>query len=132
MSVRVLVDDDEPDVEVLFRPQFRREVRDGLYALDCALSRQTALDSFAGCVGDDIILQGSEINMAGMSGLEWLPEVKQRRSDLPVFVIAADRDSDTAATALARVSNKFMTKSGDFPESKEHVSIAGADARGHG
>ena len=44
MTVRVLVVDDEPDVEVLFRQQFRREVRDGLYLLDFALSGQAALD----------------------------------------------------------------------------------------
>ena len=45
MRVRVLVVDDEPDVEVLFRQQFRREVREGLYLLDFALSGEAALTS---------------------------------------------------------------------------------------
>ena len=49
MTVRVLVVDDEPDVEVLFRQQFRREVRQGLYLLDFALSGQAALDKLDGC-----------------------------------------------------------------------------------
>ena len=44
MRVRVLVVDDEPDVEVLFRQQFRREVREGLYLLDFALSGEAALE----------------------------------------------------------------------------------------
>ena len=44
MTVRVLVVDDEPDVEVLFRQQFRREMRQGLYILDFALSGEAALD----------------------------------------------------------------------------------------
>ena len=43
MTVRVLVVDDEPDVEALFRQQFRREVREGLYTLDFALSAWAAL-----------------------------------------------------------------------------------------
>ena len=51
MTVRVLVVDDEPDVEVLFRQQFRREVRDGHYTIDFALSGEAALDKLAGRVG---------------------------------------------------------------------------------
>ncbi len=43
MTVRVLIVDEEPDVEMLFRQQFRREVRDGLYTLDFALSALAAL-----------------------------------------------------------------------------------------
>ena len=47
MRVRVLVVDDEPDVEVLFRQQFRREVREGLYLLDFALSGEAAFSARA-------------------------------------------------------------------------------------
>ena len=83
MTIRVLVVDDEPDVEVLFRQQFRREVRQGLYTLDFALSGTAALDTLDGCVGEEIILLVSDINMPGMSGLELLPEVKARRPELP-------------------------------------------------
>ena len=56
MTVRVLVVDDEPDVEPLFRQQFRREVREGLYLLDFALSGETALDMLDGCVGEELSL----------------------------------------------------------------------------
>jgi CheY-like chemotaxis protein len=52
MTVRVLVVDDEPDVEPLFRRQFRRELREGLYLLDFALSGETALNKLDGCAGD--------------------------------------------------------------------------------
>ena len=51
MTVIVLVVDDEPDVETLFRQQFRREVRQGLYTLDFALSGEQALEKLDGCVG---------------------------------------------------------------------------------
>lgn len=132
MIVRVLVVDDEPDVETLFRQQFRREVRQGLYSLDFALSGPVALDKLAGHVGDDIILLVSDINMPGMSGLELLPMVKQRRPDLPVFMISAYGDKDTIATALERGASKFMAKPVDFPRLKQDVSTAIADARGGG
>ena len=76
MTVRVLVVDDEPDVEPLFRQQFRRELREGLYLLDFALSGETALDKLDGCAGEEIILLVSDINMPGMSGLDLLPGLR--------------------------------------------------------
>jgi CheY-like chemotaxis protein len=129
MTVRVLVVDDEPDVEVLFRQQFRREVRQGLYLLDFALSGQAALDKLAGCVGEEIILLVSDINMPGMTGLELLPEVKQRRPDLPVFMISAYGDAERVALALDRGASKFITKPVDFPQLKQDVAVVIADFR---
>jgi CheY-like chemotaxis protein len=78
MTVRVLVVDDEPNVQTLFRQQFRREVRQELYTLDFALSVKAALDIFDSHVGEEIILLISDINMPGMTGLELLPVLKQR------------------------------------------------------
>jgi|SRR5215472_4557614 DNA-binding NtrC family response regulator len=132
MTVRVLVVDDEPDVEVLFRQQFRREMRQGLYTLDFALSGEAALDKLDGSVGEQIILLVSDINMPGMSGLDLLPKVKARRPELPVFMISAYGDADRVALALARGASKFLTKPVDFPQLKQDVSLAIADARGSG
>jgi DNA-binding NtrC family response regulator len=132
MTVRVLVVDDEPDVEVLFRQQFRREVREGLYLLDFALSGQTALDKLDGCIGQQIILLVSDINMPGMSGLDLIPEVKARRPDLPVFMISAYGDAERVKTALERGASKFVTKPVDFPLLKQVVSRVVADARAAG
>src|SRR5512137_1699678 len=101
MSIRVLVVDDEPDVETLFRQQFRREVRDGLYTMDFALSGKAALEILDGHVGEEIILLVSDINMPGMSGLDLLPMVKVRRPDLPVFMILAYGDNGTVDQALS-------------------------------
>jgi CheY-like chemotaxis protein len=127
MTVRVLVVDDEPDVEALFRQQFRREVRQGLYTMDFALSATAALEILDGHSGEEIILLVSDINMPGMSGLELLPVVKQRRPDLPVFMISAYGDSNTVAMALRHGADKFLGKPVDFPQLKRDVSavIAG-------
>ena len=93
MTVRVLVVDDEPDVEPLFRQQFRREVREGLYTLDFALSAAAALAILDDASGEEIILLVSDIIMPGMSGLDLL-EVKARRPDLPVFMISDYGDAE--------------------------------------
>src|SRR5215472_2058329 len=132
MTVRVLVVDDEPDVEALFRQQFRREVRQGLYLLDFALSGESALNKLDGCVGEEIILLVSDINMPGMSGLDLIPEVKERRPKLPVFMISAYGDAERVQTAMTRGASKFITKPVDFPLLKREVSQVVADARGSG
>ena len=132
MTVRVLIVDDEEDVETLFRQQFRREVRQGLYTLDFALSGKQALEILDGHVGGEIILLVSDINMPGMTGLQLLPIVKERRPDLPVFMISAYGDKETVATALKCGANKFMAKPVDFAQLKRDVSavIAHSGARG--
>ena len=129
MSVIVLVVDDEPDVETLFRQNFRREVRQGLYMLDFALSGAAALDKLTSHVGQSIILLVSDINMPGMSGLDLIPEVKARRPDLPVFMISAYGDDERVKMALARGASKFITKPVDFPQLKQDVSRVVADVR---
>ena len=69
MTARVLVVDDEPDAEPLFRQQFRREVREGLCRLDFARSGETALHMLDGPAGDKIILLLLDIVMPGMADL---------------------------------------------------------------
>jgi CheY-like chemotaxis protein len=125
----VLVVDDEPDVETMFRQQFRREVRQGHYTLDFALSGSAALDKLSTGIGEQIVLLVSDINMPGMSGLELLPIVKARRPDLPVFMISAYGDKDTIATAVERGANKFLTKPVDFPQLKLDVAAVIADVQ---
>jgi CheY-like chemotaxis protein len=128
MTVRVLVVDDEADVAVLFRQQFRREVRQGLYTLDFALSARAALEVLDGHEGEKIILLVSDINMPGMSGLDLLPVVRERRPDLPVFMISAYGDESTVAVARERGARKFLTKPVDFAQLKQDVMAVMADS----
>jgi len=128
MTVRVLVVDDEPDIEPLFRQQFRREVREGLYQLDFALSAETALDMLDDRAGEEIILLVSDINMPGMSGLDLLPKVKERRPELPVFMISAYGGTDTVNTAQERGADEFLTKPVDFAKLRRNIMTVHADA----
>jgi DNA-binding NtrC family response regulator len=121
MTVRLLVVDDEPDAEDLFRQQFRREIREGLYTLDFALSAMAALAILDEAIGEETILLVSDINMPGMSGLDLIPEVKVRRPDLPVFMISDYGDAERVKTALARGADEFLTKPVDFPKLKQDI-----------
>ena len=114
MSVRVLVVDDETDVEVLFRQQFRRELREERFVLDFAPSADEALAKVRDAEGATIILLVSDINMPGMSGLDLLPRIKVERPDIPVIMVTAYGDENTRKVALDRGADGFVTKPIDF------------------
>ena len=105
-SLLILVVDDEPDVEVLFRQRFRRDLRAGRFTMEFAQSGPTALQRISDAAGVSLILILSDINMPGMSGLELLPKAKALRPDVPVIMITAYGDAETSVkrwrTALRR------------------------------
>ena len=100
MNVLVLVVDDEPDVEELFRQQFRRDLRAQRFVMDFANSAADALARIAAPIEQSLILILSDINMPGMTGLEMLPKVREMRPDVPVIMITAYGDPDTRRKAI--------------------------------
>ena len=100
MAVLVLVVDDEPDVEALFRQQFRRELRAERFVLDFAASASDALVRVANATGQAPALVFSDINMPGMTGLEMLPGMKEMRPDVPVIMITAYGDDVAKRKAI--------------------------------
>ena len=114
MSVLVLVVDDEPDVEALFRQQFRRDLRAQRFVMDFAISAAYALARIASTIEESLILILSDINMPGMTGLEMLPKVKEMRPDVPVIMITAYGDPETKRRALENGAEALLTKPIDF------------------
>jgi CheY-like chemotaxis protein len=112
VNLLILVVDDEPDVEVLFRQQFRHDLRAGRFAMKFALSGDIALQHIA--AGVSIILILSDINMPGMTGLELLPKAKAARPDVPVIMITAYGDAETKRKALEGGAEALFTKPIDF------------------
>ena len=131
MSFLVLVVDDEPDVEMLFRQQFRRDLRDNRFKLDFAQSAASALQRINEAEGDALILILSDINMPGMSGLELLPKAKAARPDVPVIMITAYGDETTRRKALEGGAETLLTKPIDFLELRSEIDsrLAGAAVR---
>ena len=121
MSVLVLVVDDEPDVEALFRQQFRRDLRAQRFAMDFANSAADALSRIAATIGQSLILILSDINMPGMTGLEMLPKVKAARPNVPVIMITAYGDEATKKKAAELGAAGLLTKPIDFGLLREEI-----------
>jgi CheY-like chemotaxis protein len=114
VTLLILVVDDEPDVEMLFRQQFRRDLRGGRFTMEFVQSAPAALQRIADAAGASIILILSDINMPGMSGLEMLPKAKAIRPDVPVIMITAYGDAETKRKALENGAEALLTKPIDF------------------
>jgi len=114
MRSLILVVDDESDVEMLFRQQFRRELRAGRFTMDFAPSGDSALQHINDTGGASLVLILSDINMPGMSGLELLPRAKTARPDVPVIMITAYGDDVTKRKALDGGAEGLLTKPIDF------------------
>ena len=114
MSVYILVVDDEPDIEELFRQQFRRDIKSGRFTVEFAASAPAALTHAADIKDPSLILILSDINMPGMSGLEMLPKVRTKRPDVPVIMITAYGDADTRRRAIEGGAVGLLTKPIDF------------------
>jgi CheY-like chemotaxis protein len=123
MTLLILVVDDEPDIELLFRQQFRRELRTGRFTMEFAQSAPAALQRISDAKNVTLILILSDINMPGMSGLELLPKAKAARPDVPVIMITAYGDAETRRRALESGAESLLTKPIDFGILRSEIEI---------
>ena len=123
MSLLILVVDDEPDVEALFRQQFRRDLRAGRFSMEFAQSASKALARIPNAGDEALILILSDINMPGMSGLELLPKAKAMRPDVPIIMITAYGDAETKRKALERGAEALLTKPIDFVNLRSEIDM---------
>jgi CheY-like chemotaxis protein len=117
----ILVVDDEPDVEALFKQHFRRDLRSGRFTMEFALSGPAALALIEQARDVELILILSDINMPGMSGLELLPKVRAARPDVPVVMITAYGDAETRRKALENGATQLLTKPLDFSALRNEI-----------
>ncbi|HWX34226.1 MAG TPA: response regulator [Steroidobacteraceae bacterium] len=123
MNLLILVVDDEPDVEVLFRQHLRRDLRAGRFAMEFAQSVSAALQRVTDAVGVSLILILSDINMPTMSGLELLPKAKALRPDVPVIMITAYGDAEPKRKALENGAEALLTKPIDFGMLRSEIDM---------
>jgi DNA-binding NtrC family response regulator len=124
MTIRVLMVDDEPDAQELFRQNFRREIRKGLYSFDFAESGEQALEILKHGTPPEVLLVLSDINMPGMSGMELLEEVRRAWPDVGVFMITAYGDAVTENRARTLGASSFFSKPVDFARLKDDLARA--------
>jgi CheY-like chemotaxis protein len=114
LSTYIVVVDDEPDVEGMFRQHFRRDLRSGRFVMEFALSAPAALEKVKAIPDPSLILILSDVNMPGMTGLEMLPKVKAKRPNVPVIMITADGDETTRKRAAELGAAGLLPKPIDF------------------
>jgi len=119
--MRILVVDDEKDVEILFRQKFRKEVKNKSLDLVFAFSGQEALDMLEKSDPPKVVYIFSDINMPGMTGLELLDKVKLRFPQIKVSMISAYGDKANYDKAIASGAKEFFTKPIDFESLKEEI-----------
>lgn len=126
--MKFLVVDDEEDIELLFRQQFRKELRNGDLELVFAFSGQAAIDILGSSHPPDVIYVFSDINMPGMTGLELLDYVKKQYPKVHVSMISAYGDGDNHKRAMASGAKEFFTKPIDFARLKQEIfELIGSD-----
>ena len=125
--IKILVVDDEPDVEPMFRQKFRSELKNGEIDMQFVLSAQEALRYMSTLTPFDIVLVLSDVNMPGMSGFELLKEIREVFPELRVFMITAYGDKKYYEEAIHLGANEFITKPVDFQILKQRITEISAN-----
>jgi len=120
--MKILVVDDEKDVQLLFRQRFRREIRSNEMDFVFTFSGEEALEYLDENAHEAVLIL-SDINMPGMSGLELLGKIKSNYKKPPptVMMITAYGDQENHDTALNLGADAFLTKPVDFTQLKEKL-----------
>ncbi|TWR28958.1 response regulator [Mucilaginibacter pallidiroseus] len=121
--MKVLVVDDEEDVQPLFLQRFRKEVRNGEIEFTFARSGEEALNYLEEKYSE-VVLILSDINMPGMSGIELLSHIREVFDTPPppvVMMITAYGDDENHRQAMEKGANDFLTKPLDFNLLKEKL-----------
>ena len=109
---KILVVDDESDLEVLVKQKFRKKIREQEYEFVFAINGRHALEQLAQHTDVDIVL--SDINMPEMDGLTLLTKLSEQHSILKSVIISAYGDMENIRTAMNRGAFDFITKPVDF------------------
>jgi CheY-like chemotaxis protein len=121
MALRILIVDDEADVELLFRQRMRKAVREGLLQLEFAFSGEEAIQRLNSTEHTDIALILSDINMPGMSGYELLEKIKSAHPSMKVVMVTAYGDEQYREKARQLGADDFITKPIDFKQIEDII-----------
>ncbi|MBI3210701.1 MAG: SpoIIE family protein phosphatase [Candidatus Solibacter usitatus] len=113
-AFKILVVDDEPDLELLLRQRFRKELKERKFEFVFAGNGQEALDKLSGDESIDLIM--SDINMPVMDGLTFLLRLGDVNRPLKTVIVSAYGDMQNIRTAMNRGAYDFLMKPIDFDD----------------
>jgi YesN/AraC family two-component response regulator len=119
--MKIMVVDDEKDVQLLFEQRFRKEIKTGKIAFLFAFSGEEARDYLESNGSKDVNQILSDINMPGMNGLQLLKWIKDNYPELKVAMITAYGDQNNYKKAMEYGCDDYLTKPLDFIQLKEKV-----------
>lgn len=119
--LKILIVDDERDVEMLYSQRFRKEIRSGDIKLNFAFGGDQALNFLRDGQSNEVVLVLSDINMPGMTGLELLKTIKNEFKGLKVMMISAYGDDSNYNSAKEFGADDFLTKPVNFTLLKEKI-----------
>jgi len=119
--MKIIVVDDEKDVQILFQQKFRKEIRSGIIQFHFAFSGEEGLQYLQVNGTTDIYLILSDINMPGMNGLELLKKIKKDYPGLVVYMITAYGDEYNYREAIAHGCDDYLTKPLNFDDLKDKL-----------
>lgn len=127
MPSRILIVDDEADVELLIRQRFRREMREGAYDFRFARNGAEALAAVSSDPGIELVL--TDINMPVMDGLTLLSHLHERPNSPGTVIVSAYGDMPNIRAAMNRGAFDFLTKPIDFDDFEVTVQKTLAQVR---
>ena len=119
--MKIMVVDDEQDMQVLFNQRFRKEIKKSAVIFHFAVSAESALEYLKNNDIKDLYLILSDINMPGMNGIEFLREVKENYPNLPFYMITAYSDEDNKSKAQKYGCDDYLTKPLNFDNLKTKI-----------
>ncbi|GBD91169.1 sporulation initiation phosphotransferase F [bacterium BMS3Abin04] len=120
--MRLIVVDDESDIQFLFKQKFRKEIKSGEMVIDYALSGQSALKLIEQLESKSGYFVLTDINMPGMTGIDLLKKLKKKYPEMKVIVITAYGDEDNFNLAKKFGADYYFTKPLEFNSLKEKLN----------
>ncbi|MGH7450804.1 MAG: response regulator [bacterium] len=120
-NMKLLVVDDEQDVQLLFQQRFRQELKAGRIEFQFAFSGEQALEFLENRGTANHVLILSDINMPGMTGIELLQRIKEKFPQLKVILITAYGDDNNYHAAMANGADGYTTKPINFDALKQTI-----------
>ena len=116
---KILIVDDEPDIELLAKQKFRKQISNGTFELLFAQNGQEALDLIK--TEPDISVVVSDVNMPQMDGLTLIDKLKESNPTIKTIIVSAYGDTKTWRAAMNKGVFDFVTKPVDFNELRDVI-----------